>query len=194
MTLTGNLHLEGIWKPRENEATSTGVKGDWISQFGWLDAVRDHAQSSEEGMLQCLFSFVSLLSLLAVFVCCTFTCMHSDHDGAFSRSVQNRSHSRIVLDSFTSRCVQFSQYFRSATAVSSSRSVRGYLCCGKRYSLISFTASPDNPEKRGAQLTQTTDGQKRGLNTKERTKKKHRPPEQRLAATLSFKASIIADL
>ena len=37
-------------------------------------------------------SFVSLLFFLAVLVCCTFTCMHGDHDVACSRFIQNWSH------------------------------------------------------------------------------------------------------
>ena len=39
-----------------------------------------------------MLSLVSLLSILAVFVGGTFTCMHRDHDVAFSRFIQNRSH------------------------------------------------------------------------------------------------------
>ena len=69
-----------------------GVKVDWIQQFGQLDLVQDHAQSSEGACSYCLFTLVSLLSLLAVFVCCTFTCMHRVHDVAFSRFIQNKSH------------------------------------------------------------------------------------------------------
>ena len=61
------------------------VKGDWIQQFGWLHVAQVHAQSSEGGMLILPGLLLSLLSLLAAFVCCTFTCMRRDHDVAFSR-------------------------------------------------------------------------------------------------------------
>ena len=51
------------------------------------------AQSSKETCRDCLFSSVSVLSLLSVFVCCTFICMHRDLVVAFSRLIQKRSHS-----------------------------------------------------------------------------------------------------
>ena len=69
-----------------------GVKGDWIQQFGLLGVVQGRAQSGEGACHYCLFSSVCLLSLLAVFVCCTCTCMHRDLVVSFSRIIQKSSY------------------------------------------------------------------------------------------------------
>ena len=45
-----------------------------------------------------------LFSVLAVFVCCTFTCKHSDHGVASSRIILNCSHCMshpVVVDPYT---------------------------------------------------------------------------------------------
>ena len=54
--------------------------------------MQGRAQPNEGACKDCLFSSVSLLYLLDVFVCCTFTCMHRDLVVAFSRIVQKSSH------------------------------------------------------------------------------------------------------
>ena len=69
-----------------------GGKGDWIKQFGQLGVVQGRAQSGEGACQYCLLSLVCLLSLLAVFVCCTFTCMHRDLVVSFSRIIQKSSY------------------------------------------------------------------------------------------------------
>ena len=69
-----------------------GVKGDWKKDFGELGVAQGRAQSSEGASQYCLFCSVSIWSLLAVFVCCTFTCMQRDLVVEFSRVIQKRSH------------------------------------------------------------------------------------------------------
>ena len=55
-----------FWKTRENEANLMGVKRDWIQRLGVLQRF---AQSSDELCWDCLFSWVSLWSFVAVFLC-----------------------------------------------------------------------------------------------------------------------------